>query len=81
MNIRLTLATGAMLAASAAFASTSNELGFNPSATNHYCQDLAETYQVFDEDRPIYMSRCIAAYRDSPPGDEGSDISPHTADY
>ena len=78
---RLPLATGAIFAAGAAFASPSNEIGFNPVAAGHYCEDLAESYQVHGEDRGTYLSRCIAEYREAPPGDEGSGISPQAASY
>jgi hypothetical protein len=81
MKVRLSLATGAIFAAAAVFASPSNDIGFNPVAASHYCEDLAESYQVLDEDRNTYVSHCIAEYRESPPGDEGSDISSRAASY
>ena len=81
MMVRLSLATGAIFAATAAFASPSNDIGFNPVAASHYCEDLVESYQVLDEDRDTHMSHSIAEYRRSPPSDEGSDISPHAASY
>ena len=81
MKVRPTVTAGAFFAASAAFASASNDIGFDTVAANHYCEDLAESYQVLDEDRVTYLSHCIAAYRESPPGDEGSDIGPHAAGY
>jgi len=81
MKIHVELASGAVFAVSAAFANSSNDTGFNPVAANNYCEDLAESYQVLDEDRSTYLSQCISAYRESPPGGEGSDISPHTTGY
>ena len=75
------LATGAALAAATAIASPSSDIGVNQVAATHYCEDLAESYQVLDEDRNTRISHCIAEYRASPPGDEGSDISPHAAGY
>ncbi len=80
MTLRLILAGAAALTVSTTFAA-SNDIGFNPVAANHYCEDLAESYQVLDEDRGTYMARCVAEYRESPPGGEGSDISPHADGY
>jgi hypothetical protein len=81
MPYRLTLIAGAAFAASTALASPSNDIGFNPVAASQFCDDLAESYQVLDEDRATYVSRCVSEYRESPPGDEGSDVSPHAAGY
>ena len=80
MTHGMTLAAAAALTTSVALAS-SNDIGFNPVAANHYCEDLADSYQVLDEDRGAYLSRCVAEYRDSPPGGEGADVSPHAAGY
>jgi hypothetical protein len=80
MTHRLTLAAAAALTASVAWAS-SNDIGFNPVAAGHHCEDLADSYQVLDEDRRTYLSRCVAEYRESPPGGEGADVSPHAAGY
>ena len=81
MTSQLAFASMLVFATSVAFASTSNDIGFNPGAAKHYCENLADSYQVLNEDRSTYLSQCISAYRDSPPGDEGSDISPHAAGY
>lgn len=81
MNIHAVLASGVVFAVSTAFASSSNDIGFNPAAASNSCEDLAESYHVLAEDRSTYLSQCISAYRESPPGGEGSDISPHTAGY
>ena len=80
MTLRLILTGAAAFAASTTLAA-SNDIGFNPVAANHHCEDLAESYQVLDEDRGTYMSRCIAEYQENPPGGEGSDISPHADSY
>ena len=48
MKIRMALATAAVFATVAAFASPSNDIGFNAIAAGHYCEDLAESYQVLD---------------------------------
>jgi len=81
MKIHVVLASGVVFAVSTAFANSSNDIGFNPVAASNYCEDLAESYQVLVEDRSTYLSQCISAYRESPPGGEGSDISPHTTGY
>lgn len=80
MKLLLITAGVAMLSATAVHAAA-NDIGFNPVAANGYCQDLAADYQVLNEDRNDYLSRCIADYRESPPGDNGSDISPHAGGY
>ena len=80
MKLSIAIAAAALLASPMLYAS-SNDIGFNPYQANLYCENLAEGYQVLDEDRSLYMSRCIAEYRESPPAGQGSDISPHAAGY
>lgn len=80
MKVHAAVSMLAALSASAAFAS-SNDIGFQAVAAGHYCEDLAAAYQVLDEDRAGYLTNCIAEYHESPPGDEGSDVSPHAASY
>jgi hypothetical protein len=80
MSGRTFLATVALLTGPLGHAA-SNDIGFDPAQARLYCDGLADSYQVLDEYRSTYLSRCIADYRDAPPGDEGSDISPHAASY
>ena len=80
MSGRTFLATVALLTGSLAHAA-SNDIGFDQAQARLYCDGLADSYQVLDEHRSTYLSRCIADYRDAPLGDEGSDISPHAAPY
>jgi hypothetical protein len=80
MSDRILLTAAALFGASLASA-TSNDMGFDRGLALDYCEDLAESYQVLDEDRSIYLSRCVHNYREEPPGDQGSDISPHAAGY
>lgn len=80
MTRYLILAAGAAFATSTALAAA-NDIGFNPVAASQYCNDLADSYQVLDEDRGSDMVQCVAAYEESPPGEEGSDVSPHAVRY
>jgi hypothetical protein len=80
MNAIIATAIASLLAAPAIYAS-SNTIGFDPKEARWYCEDLADSYQVFAQDRELYVTRCMSDYRDSPPGENGTDISPHAAGY
>ena len=80
MKSTIALAAAALLVAPALQAST-NDIGFNPYQAQLYCENQAESYQILSEDRALYLSRCIAEYRESPPGGQGSDVSPFATGY
>ena len=80
MKAYIATAVAGLIAAPMVFAS-SNTVGFDPYEARGYCEDLADSYQIFPQDRKLYMASCISNYRDSPPGENGTDISPHAAGY
>ena len=80
MTPTIALAATALLATTALQAST-NDIGFNPYHAQRYCENQAESYQILPEDRALYLSRCVAEYRESPPGGQGSDVSPFATGY
>ena len=80
MKTYIAIFTACLLGIPAAFAS-SNTVGFNANEARFYCEDLADSYQIFPQDRMLYLSRCVSDYRLSPPGGNGSSISPHAAGY
>jgi hypothetical protein len=80
MKVRIATAVAGLLAAPVVFAS-SNTVGFDRNQARLYCEGLADSYQVFPQDLKLYLARCMSNYRDSSPGENGSDISPHAASY
>ena len=56
-------------------------IGFDVDEARFYCEAMADSYQIFEQDRVLYMSRCVSSFSDSPPGENGTDISPHAASY
>ncbi len=80
MKATIALAVAALFVIPAVQAS-SNDIGFNPYQAQLHCEKEAESYQILSEDRALYLSRCIADYRESPPAGQGSDISPFAGGY
>ena len=80
MKVQIATAVAGLLAASSVFAS-SNTIGFDVDEARFYCEAMADSYQIFEQDRVLYMSRCVSSFSDSPPGENGTDISPHAASY
>jgi hypothetical protein len=60
---------------------SSNTVGTDPYEARLCCEDLADSYQIFPQERERYLARCISSYHDSPPGENGTDVSPHAASY
>ena len=80
MKAYIATAVAGLLAAPTVFA-YSNTVGFDHAEARSYCEAMADSYQIFQQDRELYMSRCVSSFRESPPGDNGADISPHAAGY
>ena len=80
MKAHIATAVVGLLAAPMVLAS-SNTIGFDVYEARGYCEGLANSYQIFPQDRKLYMATCLSNDREAPPGENGTDISPHAAGY